>query len=209
MGWEESVLYPGFFLISTAIERMLKLVIIIDHMRRNQMSPPSFKTIRNYNHNIDGLFDDCAKIAESIGLSDFKLPGEGSVERDIMDFMMKFANGVRYFNIDSLTGEKPKVPCPITQWDVILARLLFERDGEKSSEPPEDSFCMPAFRAQAAPFAIEALHEVIRPPMKLLGEIAFKTGQANIQVSAIPHMDEFFSTFWTSTSQLRKKKRWP
>ena len=49
--------YSAFFELSIGFERVLKLVLILDHMARNQLVPPDSKTVEDYGHKLRALFD--------------------------------------------------------------------------------------------------------------------------------------------------------
>jgi len=40
--------YSAFFELSIGFERVLKLVLILDHMARNQLVPPDSKAVEDY-----------------------------------------------------------------------------------------------------------------------------------------------------------------
>jgi len=207
MGVEESIMYPGFFLLATAVERILKLILIIDNIGQNGLS--ASQSMRRYNHGISRLLEECEKVAHRISFSDFKLPEASSPEGKVLAFFESFANGARYFNIDALCGETPKFASPIDEWDGILATLLVTNGQRLSSTPPDDPFILPTFRAQASSFAVVALHEVIRPPIKLLLEIGDITRNRFRDVTVVPFLEEFFNTFWGPRRELLTKRRWP
>lgn len=57
--------YSAFFKLSIGFERVLKLVLILDHMARNQLAPPDSKAAENYGHKLRALFDT-AQISRTI-----------------------------------------------------------------------------------------------------------------------------------------------
>lgn len=59
LGDKKGLFYSAFFELSIGFERTLKLVLILDHMARNQLVPPDSKTVEDYGHKLRALFDSC------------------------------------------------------------------------------------------------------------------------------------------------------
>ena len=57
LGDKKGLFYSAFFELSIGFERVLKLVLILDHMARNQLVPPDSKTVEDYGHKLRALFD--------------------------------------------------------------------------------------------------------------------------------------------------------
>lgn len=54
--------YIALFNPSIGIERLLKAIVIIDHMLNNSLSVPTKKQLKSYGHNIVQLYNTCEKI---------------------------------------------------------------------------------------------------------------------------------------------------
>ena len=50
LGDKKGLFYSAFFELSIGFERTLKLILILDHMARNQLDPPDSKTVEDYGH---------------------------------------------------------------------------------------------------------------------------------------------------------------
>jgi hypothetical protein len=57
LGDKKGLFYSAFFELSIGFERVLKLVLILDHMARNQLVPPDSKAVEDYGHKLRALFD--------------------------------------------------------------------------------------------------------------------------------------------------------
>ena len=54
--------YTALFNLSVGLERLLKAIVIIDHMLNNGLSVPTKKQLQAYGHNIIELYDACETI---------------------------------------------------------------------------------------------------------------------------------------------------
>ena len=59
--------YSALFNLSVGFERLMKALVIIEHMLNNDLSVPTKKQLKAYGHNIIDLYDCCASIAVSRG----------------------------------------------------------------------------------------------------------------------------------------------
>lgn len=57
LGDKKGLFYSAFFELSIGFERVLKLILILDHMARNKLIPPGSKTVEAYGHKLRTLFD--------------------------------------------------------------------------------------------------------------------------------------------------------
>jgi hypothetical protein len=119
-------LYIGFFQLAIGIERAEKLVIILDHMIENQLSPPGSKATRKFGHDLLQLHDNAKSIAQSRSITQDISFESKPIHRRMLNFLTDFANGARYANLDALaSGTTPKEP--LTEWNAILSEI-YERD---------------------------------------------------------------------------------
>jgi hypothetical protein len=54
---QKGTFYAAFFNLSIGLERLMKVVLVIDHMARNSMNPPSDRVLRQHGHDLVMLFD--------------------------------------------------------------------------------------------------------------------------------------------------------
>ena len=56
--------YTSLFNFSIGLERLMKAVVIIDHMLENKMRAPTKKVLKAYGHNVFELYGTCASISD-------------------------------------------------------------------------------------------------------------------------------------------------
>ncbi|MGU3420759.1 hypothetical protein [Methylobacterium sp. D54C] len=108
----------AFFSFSVGLERMLKLIYIMAYLIENKQFPTD-NHLRDLRHNIKTLFEHAQQIQikyeAPAGESDVVA---GSVEMLIVEFMSRFAQGTRYYNLDLLVKSKKAAASidPIKDW---------------------------------------------------------------------------------------------
>lgn len=128
LGDKKGLFYSAFFELSIGFERTLKLILILDHMARNQLVPPDSKTVEDYGHKLRALFDSGKAICASRGVNTLDAFQSDSLPIAILGFLDDFAHpGGRYSNINKLTGRKHQAMAdPIVQWGKIANRIMRE-----------------------------------------------------------------------------------
>jgi hypothetical protein len=117
--------HPGlyshaFFSLSIGLERMLKIIYIMDFLLQNNGKIfPTDKELRAIGHDIESLFDMAAVIKKKHKLQ--TEPGKiikSDIEYKIIIFMSRFAKSTRYYNLDLLTGalRNDSGSDPIGEW---------------------------------------------------------------------------------------------
>lgn len=97
--------YSAFFQLTIGIERILKLVIITNHMLENSYKPPTDDELRKkYGHNIKSTYLHALSVRNKWGHGKVKAPATDSIEEKILDFLEKFANKARYYNLRELNN---------------------------------------------------------------------------------------------------------
>jgi len=121
----------AFFNISIGFERLLKLIILIDHGLTHAGEYPSEEVLRNrFGHNLERLFD------EAIAIRD-RLQDRGQrfawtlVDEDlglrIVRFLAEFARATRYYNLDYLVGARRIGRDPLEAWAEEVAGYLAQQ----------------------------------------------------------------------------------
>lgn len=128
VGDKKGLFYSAFFELSIGFERTLKLVLILDHMARNQLAPPDSKTVEDYGHKLRALFDSAKAICATRDETALDAFQPDSLPIVILGFLDDFAHpGGRYANINKLTGHKHKAMAdPIVKWGEIANRIMCE-----------------------------------------------------------------------------------
>ena len=128
LGDKKGLFYSAFFELSIGFERVLKLILILDHMARNQLVPPDSKTVEDYGHKLRSLFDAAKGACAAHGVTALDAFQPNSLPIAILGFLDDFAHpGGRYSNINKLTGHKHQTMVdPIAQWGEIANRIMRE-----------------------------------------------------------------------------------
>lgn len=116
--------YSAFFLLSIGMERLMKVIIIIEYMARNDLDTPKEKEIKGYNHDLVMLFDACKRIASDYDVKDFDNLEEQPLSLEIVRFLSDFSKGARYHNLDSLSRESNDKIDPLARWRRLLDQVL-------------------------------------------------------------------------------------
>lgn len=126
LGDKKGLFYSAFFELSIGFERVLKLVLILDHMARNQLVPPDSKTVEDYGHKLRALFDAAKAICATRSVTALDGFQADSLPIVILGFLDDFAHpGGRYSNINKLTGHKHQAMAdPITRWGEIASQII-------------------------------------------------------------------------------------
>jgi len=127
LGGKKGLFYSAFFELSIGFERTMKLILILDHMGRNNLTPPDSKTIESYGHKLIALFDATKTVCATHGLNSLHDFHDNSLPIKILAFLDHFAHtGGRYANINKLTGHRHHAMAdPLVRWGEI-ANLIFQ-----------------------------------------------------------------------------------
>lgn len=128
VGDKKGLFYSAFFELSTGFERMLKLVLILDHMARNQLAPPDSNAVEAYGHKLRSLFDATKAVCTTRSITGLETFQPDSLPIVILGFLDDFAHpGGRYSNINKLTGHKHRAMAdPIEYWGEIVNQIMRE-----------------------------------------------------------------------------------
>lgn len=114
----KGIYYQSFTCLSTGIERLEKLCLILDYYIQNQGTLPSEKYIRDYGHRISHLYSVCCEIAKSKKITfRFRYKMDENIRQAIIDLLGSFAESSgRYSNVNILLGKESKSTDCIEQW---------------------------------------------------------------------------------------------
>jgi hypothetical protein len=94
--------YSGFFNTSIAFERLMKLIVVVDHMLSNNFDPPTKKQLKTYGHDLSQLYQLSVDAANRNKITGITMPIKGSIEEGILRFLSEFAKSSRYYNAASI-----------------------------------------------------------------------------------------------------------
>ncbi len=133
----------AFFSLSIGLERLLKLIFIIDHAIQNGGKYPTERDLRTkFGHNLDKLFAHAKSVHQRLPnkRQRYELPPDG-VENDILRFLATFATSMRYYNLDYLVSGRETGTSidPIAEWfgaigGQILAKHYSQRQRQKDAQ---------------------------------------------------------------------------
>lgn len=213
---DKAAFYTGFFQTSIALERVLKLVLIVQRMRNHQFQPPSKTEIKQYEHDLIRLYSGCVPVAQSIHFARFSIPASGSIESSILAFLSEFATKSRYYNLDSLATSPSGYVDPLAAWDRILTQVLIsdvpsDKRDKRIAEAravhalledsisviqhgmdgkrlsTEAAFIVPAEHEVAVPYVMVRIFNVISPAIVLLGELCRVAFDENLSSDRAVH----------------------
>lgn len=123
---QKGLFYSAFFELSIGFERMMKLIVILDHMGRHDLKPPPKKDIEGLGHKLINLFAETKKIGSSLGLDALDQHGLSSVSYRTLVFLNDFAHtDGRYSNINHLIGQPSTAkPEPLGAWAQLAQGIL-------------------------------------------------------------------------------------
>lgn len=126
LGDKKGLFYSAFFELSIGFERVLKLVLILDHMALNQLVPPDSKTVEDYGHKHRALFDAAKAVCAARSMTALDGFQADSLPILILGFLDDFAHpGGRYSNINKLTGHRHQAMAdPIARWGEIASQII-------------------------------------------------------------------------------------
>lgn len=113
--------YSTLFQLSMALERLMKIVIILDHMEHHNFSAPTDKELRKLGHSLTALYSAAETVGGRIGVIEgwFRTP---AIQTEILSTLSEFAKGSRYFNINQLVNGAGNID-PLTRWFSVHLKL--------------------------------------------------------------------------------------
>ena len=97
--YEKGKFYGGAFQISIGLERLMKLVLILDHMLKNDYTPPTTNQLKSYGHKLIHLYERTKALHTKNSEDKFH---SGQIEFETIKILSDFAMSSRYYNLDSL-----------------------------------------------------------------------------------------------------------
>jgi len=124
----KGIYYQSFTCLSTGLERLAKLCLILDYYICNKGMLPSERYIRDFGHEINALFFSCGDVAENRKIK-FRFPFElDDIHQNILHVLDAFADSKgRYSNINILLGKEQTEDDPIHKWYSSVDMPLFEK----------------------------------------------------------------------------------
>ena len=125
----EGIYYQSFICLSTGIERLEKLCLILNYYILNHGTLPSESYIRNYGHKIPDLYSACKEIAKRQEISfHFSYTMDDDIYQSIINLLGNFAEtSGRYSNMNILLGKENKSNDCVEQWFYHIDMPLYDK----------------------------------------------------------------------------------
>ena len=114
--------YAAFFQLSIGLERLMKIAVILDHKGRNGLRNPPGKQVRALGHDLVEAYSLCKQLAMARGNSADQWFDLDTVEHDVLVHISLFAQGARYYNLDSFS-ERQDFSDPIVEWAGVHRKI--------------------------------------------------------------------------------------
>lgn len=118
--------YTAFFALSVGIERLCKLILLVDHATENGGQMPSQSVVRRYGHHLKQLIDTVDSVATHRSIDpDHRRPVESTVSAIIsnLDAFADAGRG-RYANFEALGDPNLTSHEPIGKWWTEVAEPI-------------------------------------------------------------------------------------
>ena len=122
---KETLYYVAFFNYSTGLERLLKVLLLLDSWHRNQKFLTNAE-LKAYGHDIVELHNKVNNMVKEYGAECKSELQADEVDNGILEFLSAFAEKSRYFNLGSLGGAHG-LEDPLGVWYDLL-RQIYEKD---------------------------------------------------------------------------------
>lgn len=129
---QRGIYYQAFVCLSTGIERIGKLCLILDSYIENNGKFPNENYIRKHGHRIEGLYESCCEIAENRALH-FRFSGalQEPIHQSMISILQAFAESSgRYHNINIIANKNTNNDC-IKRWKEEVDIELFRKKVSK------------------------------------------------------------------------------
>lgn len=200
---DKASFYSGFFNTSIAFERVMKLIVTVEHMLENSFVAPTVSELKAYGHDLESLHNSCIAIGEKYQLKSIKSFTENSIELEMLQFLSEFAKKSRYYNLDALSSSPSSYREPLDRWGNILERIFNSdipqsKKQERISQTSEvhnllsgsvkaiqhgmdgtlldltEVFNLQTKHELAVPYSIVRLFNIISPLLEVAGELGQK-----------------------------------
>lgn len=134
--------YQAFFELSTALERLGKLILALDFFQESGTFPSdryfrdSTKTGKGH-HELYSLMTrvEAINLKRGYGVENVLL--ESSSELSLLNFLSAFANSERYYNLKSLNKQGSAIDDPVATWERLMIPLIPEKRKKLNKEEVE------------------------------------------------------------------------
>jgi hypothetical protein len=122
---DKGTFYNSFFQLSIGLERLFKIIFILQHMIENDLRKPEFKEMKALGHDIRSLH----KAVVTVGIryiDDKNSLVINDIQNDIINMISEFGDQSRYYVLNTITNSKKKTSDPLELWQNIIECAFFE-----------------------------------------------------------------------------------
>ena len=229
--------YSALFNLSVGAERLLKVIVIMEHMLNNNLAVPSKQQLKGYGHNIVELYDRVSSIAKSHGIVVPEQSTLDTINRELLRLLSDFAQTTRYHNLDALSASHLGQD-PLKHWSEIIvsilnsdvpprqrAKILSTASGianaidnntmtlmhglDQAPLSTEEALALPGLHDQAVKFAVYRIVTILSPIRDLISAVCQEAYGLGVAVRPFPQMQEFLEWLWNDRQYVLRKKKWP
>ena len=215
--------YTGFFNTTIAFERLMKLIVVVDHMLSNEFVPPTKQELKSYGHDLVTLYESAVDVALRNDIPNIEIPEQGSLEFSILQMFSDFAKYARYYNLDALRTNSTADTDPLSDWEAIidevvehdvpakkLMKLLeeigylvelieehtFLINSGMGGEPLTllQAFSLPQKQSIAAPYLMVRVFNLLAPIIEVVSDLGQKGFYTRAPDNSGPHVPLFHET---------------
>jgi hypothetical protein len=228
--------YCAFFQLSMGLERLLKLILILNYMAEHNGKVPNREWLRSCGgktgHDIAILMEHVwsHKSESAAPLQETMNPGTLALE--VINFLTGFGNGARYYNLDALCAGTRQID-PLSSWDRIIQRIVVENVSEMHKDlirrssgalagAVEDFTLARGFDMERRPVSFEqrmrldglytcATPYAVLQVMNILFQLKALLDEARTRAGSdfVPFLGEFLDFVTNDRRLVLRKKRWP
>jgi hypothetical protein len=114
-------MYEALFGLSQAIERIGKLIFVAERYATTGAYPGPDELKNRYGHDLKKILRDVTPLAAARGVDLAETPAQNAGSRAVVNFLTKFAQADRYFNVSRLAqGDSLTIDDPISRWQKLV-----------------------------------------------------------------------------------------
>lgn len=130
---DKGAFYGAFFGFTTGLERLLKVLILLDHWHRHRKFLTDWE-LKAYCHDIEKLYKSVENLFQQYGVTPKNHLKIDKIDRKLLQFLSTFAQRSRYYNLYTLT--KGGAVDPLGEWEDLL-RDIYEKDVPEEKHLPD------------------------------------------------------------------------
>lgn len=228
--------YTSLFNLSVGFERLLKAIVIIDHMLNHQLTVPTKKQLQARGHNIVDLYDECERIGVSRNSPIPNRRNLDAIDNEFLRLLSDFARVTRYHNLDALSASHTS-PDPLVRLNQLIVAILAQDVPQRQKDKvlnqvgivlnkidditftlmhgldqrplsTADALSLPGLHEQSVRFAVLRIIKLLTPLRDLLAQVSHGAYGSG-PVPAFPQMQEFLEWLWEDRQYVLRKRKWP